>query len=126
MAFVCKQTAVLRSASITLDHNNAVLTDLKAFFSLNTLPHTSVSLNCCISIVFFSIEYYDPYDHYAVCWVTLIMDALFCVFQSVFSSTRRARGRELSCGYLSHSTSRTQGQIQDFRKGGGVRITVKY
>ena len=40
------------SASITLDNNNAVLTDLKAYFSLNTLPHTSVSLTSCISIVF--------------------------------------------------------------------------
>ena len=25
----------------------------------------------CISIVFFSFEYFDPYDHYAACWVTL-------------------------------------------------------
>ena len=32
--------------------NNAALTDLKAFFSFNTLPHTSVSLTSCISIVF--------------------------------------------------------------------------
>ena len=40
------------SASITLDNNNAVLTDLQTFFSLNTLPHTSVSLTSCISIVF--------------------------------------------------------------------------
>ena len=28
------------------------LTDFKAFFSLNTLRHTSVSLTSCISIVF--------------------------------------------------------------------------
>ena len=40
------------SASITLDNNNAVLTDLQAFFSLNTSPHTSVGLTGCISIVF--------------------------------------------------------------------------
>ena len=59
------------SASITLDNNNAVLTDLSTYFSLNTLPHTSVSLTRCISIVFFSFEYFDPYVHYAVCWVTL-------------------------------------------------------
>ena len=39
------------SASITLDNNNAVSTDLDAFFSLNTSPHTSVSLTSCISIV---------------------------------------------------------------------------
>ena len=37
----------------------------------NTLPHTSVSLTRCISNVFFSFEYFDPYDHYAACWVTL-------------------------------------------------------
>ena len=37
---------------MTLDNNNAVLTDLQAFFSLFTLPHTSVSLTSCISIVF--------------------------------------------------------------------------
>ena len=37
---------------MTLDNNNAVLTDLYAFFSLNTLPHTSVGLTSCISIVF--------------------------------------------------------------------------
>ena len=24
------------------------------------------------SLVFFSFEYFDPYDHYAVCWFTLI------------------------------------------------------
>ena len=35
-----------------LDNNNAVLTDLYAYFSFNTLPHTSVSLTRCISIVF--------------------------------------------------------------------------
>ena len=40
------------SASITLDNNNAVLTDLQAFFSLYTLQHTSVGLTSCISIVF--------------------------------------------------------------------------
>ena len=40
------------SASITLDNNYAVLTDLEAYFSLDTLPHTSVSLTRCISIVF--------------------------------------------------------------------------
>ena len=52
MAFVCKQTAVLVVCIITLDNNNAVLTDLSAFLSLNTLPHTSFSLTSCISIVF--------------------------------------------------------------------------
>ena len=52
MAFVCKQTVFWWSASITLDNNNAVLTDLQAFFSLSTLPHTSVILTSCISIVF--------------------------------------------------------------------------
>ena len=36
-----------RSASITLDNNNNV------FFSSYTLPHTSVGLTDCISIVFF-------------------------------------------------------------------------
>ena len=37
----------------------------------NTLPHTSFSLTCCISIIFFSFEYFDSFDHYAACWVTL-------------------------------------------------------
>ena len=60
------------SASITLDNNNAVLTGWKAFSSLYTLPHTSVSLTSCISIFFFfSFEYFDRCDHYATCWVTL-------------------------------------------------------
>ena len=62
MAFVCKQTAVLVVRII----NNAVLTDLKPFFSLNTLPHTGT-----VKTAFFSFEYFDPYDHYAACWVTL-------------------------------------------------------
>ena len=44
---------------MTLDNNNAVLTD----FSLNTLPDISVSLTRCISI-FFSFEYFDPYYYY--------------------------------------------------------------
>ena len=40
MAFVCKQTAVLVvRIKKTLDNNNAVLMDLKAIFSRNTLPH---------------------------------------------------------------------------------------
>ena len=38
------------SALIMLD-NNDVLTDLKAFFSINTFPHTSISLTGCTSIV---------------------------------------------------------------------------
>ena len=40
------------SASITLNNNNAVLTDFQAYFSLHTLSHTSVSLTGCVSIVF--------------------------------------------------------------------------
>ena len=40
------------SASITLDNNNDVLTDFYPFFSLYTLPHTSVGLTSCITIVF--------------------------------------------------------------------------
>ena len=40
------------SASKTLDNNNAVLTDLKAFSSLGTLTHSSVDLTRCIAIVF--------------------------------------------------------------------------
>ena len=48
MAFVCKQTAVL----VVRINNIAVLTDLEAYFTLNTLPHTSVSLTRCISIIF--------------------------------------------------------------------------
>ena len=39
------------STSITLDNNNAVLTDLQPFFSLNILPHASVGLTSCIPIV---------------------------------------------------------------------------
>ena len=52
MAFVCKQTALLMVRIITLNNNNAVLTDLWSFFSLDTLPHFSVGLTSCISIVF--------------------------------------------------------------------------
>ena len=48
MAFVCKQTAVL---GVRIN-NNAVLTDLWPFFSLNTLPYTLVSQTSCIPIVF--------------------------------------------------------------------------
>ena len=62
-------------ASITLDNNN-VLTDLLAFFSLKTLLHTSVSLTSCISSSFYSFEYFDPYDHFAACWVTLTAECL--------------------------------------------------
>ena len=29
------------------------------------------SLTSCIFIGFFSFEYFDLYDHYAACWVTL-------------------------------------------------------
>ena len=72
MALDCKQTAVLvvRINNI-LDNNNKLLTDLWPFFSLNTLPHTSVGLSDCFFIVFFSFEYFDSFDHYAACWVTL-------------------------------------------------------
>ena len=37
---------------MTLDNNNDGLTDLCPFFSLDTLPHISVGLTSCISIVF--------------------------------------------------------------------------
>ena len=37
---------------MTLDNNNAVLTDLYPFFSLYTLPHTSIGLTVCISNAF--------------------------------------------------------------------------
>ena len=52
MAFVCKQTAVLVVPIITLDNNNDDLADFEPLFSLYTLPHTSVGLTGCISIVF--------------------------------------------------------------------------
>ena len=71
MAFVCKETAVLVVRINNIGNNNTVFTDLYASFSLNTLPHTSVSLTSCIYIVFFSFEYFDPYCHYAACCVTL-------------------------------------------------------
>ena len=46
----------LWSASITLDNNNYVLTGIYLFFSLYTIPHPSVGLASCISIVFFSLK----------------------------------------------------------------------
>ena len=51
MAFVCKQTAglVVRINNMSLDNNNDVLTYI---FVNYTLPHTSVDLTSCISIVF--------------------------------------------------------------------------
>ena len=59
------------SASITLDNNIDVLTDFQPFFSLYTLPHTSVGLISCITIVFLSFEYLNSFDHFAACWFTL-------------------------------------------------------
>ena len=53
------------SASITLGNNNGVLT----LFSLYILLNTSVGLTSCITIVFFSLTNFDPYDHYAACCV---------------------------------------------------------
>ena len=46
---------------MTLDINNDVLTHFKPFFSLYTLPHTSVGLTGSISI-FLSFEYFDSFD----------------------------------------------------------------
>ena len=37
--------------------------------------HTSVGLTSCIFIVFFSFEYFDWFDHYAACRVTLTLTA---------------------------------------------------
>ena len=37
---------------MTLDNNNAVLTDFYPIFSLNTFPHTLASLTSCIPIDF--------------------------------------------------------------------------
>ena len=48
MAFICKQTAVL----VVHINNNDVLAVFQPFFSLYILPHTSVGLTDCISIVF--------------------------------------------------------------------------
>ena len=50
LLFVNKQLFWL-SASTTLDNNNDVLTDFYPFFSLCTLPHSSIGLTSCISIV---------------------------------------------------------------------------
>ena len=58
-------------ASTALDNNKDVLTDFLPFFSLYTLPHTSVGLTSCISIVLFSLNFFDPYDHYAAGCVPL-------------------------------------------------------
>ena len=65
MAFVCNQTAVLVVRINNIGNNNDVLADFKPFFSLHTLPHTSVGLTSYISIVFFSLKLFDPHDHYA-------------------------------------------------------------
>ena len=51
MAFVYKQTAVLVVRINNID-NNAVLTNLWTFFSLNTLLHTSITMTGCIFNVF--------------------------------------------------------------------------
>ena len=51
----------------------------QAFFSLDTLPHTSVSLTSCISIVF-SVLNILTNDHYAACWVTLRNGIIPCCF----------------------------------------------
>ena len=48
---VCKQTAVVVVCINTIGQQHAVLTDVLPFFSLHTLPYTSVSLTRCISIV---------------------------------------------------------------------------
>ena len=40
------------SASMILDNNNDVLPDFQQCFSLYTLPHISVGLTVCISIIF--------------------------------------------------------------------------
>ena len=56
-----------------MDSNNDVLTDFKPFFSVYTLPHTSVGLTSYISIVFFSLKEIDPYDPSAACWFPLTL-----------------------------------------------------
>ena len=45
-----------------------------AFFSLYTLACTSVGLTGCISIVFFSFENVESFDHYTACWFPLIVN----------------------------------------------------
>ena len=57
------------STSITMHNNNEVLVDFKPFFSLNTLPHTSVGLTGCISIVFSVFNIFGSFDHYAAGYV---------------------------------------------------------
>ena len=52
MAFVCKQTAVLVVCINNIGQLQCCFNRLVGIFSLNTLPHTSVSLTSCISIVF--------------------------------------------------------------------------
>ena len=59
------------SASTTLVNNNDVLTDLSHFSHFILLPHASLGLTVCISILFFSFEYFDSLDHYTACWFPL-------------------------------------------------------
>ena len=87
------------------DINNDVLTGFWAFFSLYTLPHTSVGLTSCISIVFFSFEYFDSVDLSTACWFILM---LFIV-QNILVSIKRFIGVHKIKKYLlglTHSCTR--------------------
>ena len=61
---------------MTLDKNHDVLADLQPFFSPFSLPHTSVDLTDCISIVLFCFQYFDSFDHSAACYVPFTLNAL--------------------------------------------------
>ena len=83
----------LWSAPITLDNNNAVLTDLLTFSTLNTLPHTSVGLTSCISIVFFSF------------WIFWFIWPLCCLLgHSAIGSSSYPRS-ERECDWVGMSAS---------------------
>ena len=71
MAFVCKQTAVLVVRLITLDNNNAVLTDFNICLTLYFTTYLSWPDWMYFNSIFGS-ENIDSFDHYAAFWLPLI------------------------------------------------------
>ena len=68
------------STSITMHNNNEVLVDFKPFFTPNTLPHTSVGLTGCISIVFSVLNIFGSFDHCAAGYVPLTITAIHIIY----------------------------------------------
>ena len=95
--FINKQL-IWWSTSITLDNNNDVLAYYWPFFSTYTLPHISIDLTVCISIVFSVLNiltHLITILHVVSLWSRVCFVAIICFIAYVILDCLYQRGFDI-------------------------------